>query len=203
MEKQRMKVTFDFNGTKEELEKFLDKTLRADKKVYNFSSREAYPFEEVDFKDFIKDFIESELSELSEDDEFYDTQSLIDLLHSEDFSNWTPFCRSIEEDEAFVNEYPDIAEDVLNEFGNDGEIAKLQYKHPGQFANYMIENGMYDILENLPAMQELDSQNLDGESKKVLLNENTINLIVNQMQEKNLDKTFEIFEVVKDDEEEM
>ena len=115
--------------------------------------------------------------------------------------NNTPFCRSVDEDEAFVNEYPDVAEDVLNKFG--GDIHKLQYERPGQFANYMIQLGMEEILISLPAMQELDSQNLDGENKKVLLNENTINLIVNQMQGKDLDKTFEIFEVVKDDEEEM
>lgn len=201
MEKQRIKVTFDFNGTKEELEKFLDKTLRADKKIHDFSLREAYSFEGVEFKDFIKDFIENEMYELSDDDEFYNTESLIDLLHEEDFMNNTPFCRSVDEDEAFVNEYPDVAEDVLNEFG--GDIHKLQYERPGQFANYMIQLGMEEILISLPAMQELDSQNLDGENKKVLLNENTINLIVNQMQGKDLDKTFEIFEVVKDDEEEM
>ena len=201
MEKQRMKVTFDFNGTKEELEKFLDKTLRADKKIHDFSLREAYSFEGVEFKDFIKDFIENEMYELSDDDEFYNTESLIDLLHEEDFMNNTPFCRSVDEDEAFVNEYPDVAEDVLNKFG--GDIHKLQYECPGQFANYMIQLGMEEILISLPAMQELDSQNLDGENKKVLLNEENLNLIVDQMQEKNLDKTFEIFEVVKDDEEEM
>lgn len=197
----RYKIEFDFNGTKEELEKMLDRTLRDEDKVKNFSSREAYPFEGVEFEDFIKDFITDEMDELSDEDEFYNSDSLIELLHSEDFMNWTPFCRSVREDEAFVNEYPDVADDILKEFGSDPKFIDLKTNHPGQFANYMIDRGMYDVLQQLPAIQKLDEQNLDGEGKKVFLSEDTFNIINDQMHGKNLDKTFEVYEEVQEEEE--